>query len=299
MDEAKQNKQKFPSLLSSFWLKLIGLITMVIDHFALAGYMDYLGNIGGRANNWLNYDIYSFMRIIGRIAFPIFAFLIVEGIIHTKKPITYLLRLFILTMSLEIGYALYTLVANGHFTLIMTTSEISNPIITLFLGALTLYFLNDKRIWFKFISLIPITFTILCSFGIIPLYLGYSLYGLITILLFYLSIPLAKLFVKIYSSISGLDKQLLQDNYEFLARKLISCILFIIFTLLMIFINPIWNGTNIFIYDAQNQIWALLALIPLFFYSGERGYNAKWFKYGSYIFFPLHIVILFLIFYLI
>lgn len=291
--------KKFPSILSSFWLKIIGIVTMLFDHFGRIAYMDYLGNVGGRSNSWFNYGYFNTFTIIGRIAFPIFAFLIVEGMIHTKKPLLYLLRLFILTEVINVGYGLFTLISTGSYEFMVMSSTLDNPIIILFIGALTIYFLKDQRIWFKLFALIPITFTLLCSFDIIPFNLSYSLYGLILIILFYLSIPLSKLFIKLYASMSGLDKEMLEDNYLFLARKLISALLMIIFSILIVFTNPIWNGHNFFVGDAPKQLWAMFSLIPIILYSGERGYSAKWFKYGNYLFFPLHIVILFILFYLI
>ena len=44
------------------------------------------------------------------------------------------------------------------------------------------------------------------------------------------------------------------------------------------------------------QIYSLFAFIPILFYSGKRGYNAKWFQYGAYIYFPAHLIIIYLIF---
>ena len=54
--------------MTSFVLKVIAMITMVIDH---------LGNA------WLKHT--TEMNVIGRIAFPIFAFQISEGYTHTKN----------------------------------------------------------------------------------------------------------------------------------------------------------------------------------------------------------------------
>ena len=53
------------------------------------------------------------------------------------------------------------------------------------------------------------------------------------------------------------------------------------------------------VYQASVQSYCFLAAIPLYFYNGLRGYNKKWFVYGSYLYYPVHIVILFIIFYLI
>ena len=60
--------------LSGSALKVIAMISMVIDHVAL--YLMEYGTV-----------LYETMRCIGRIAFPVFAFLIAEGFIHTKSSL--------------------------------------------------------------------------------------------------------------------------------------------------------------------------------------------------------------------
>lgn len=57
--------------LSGSALKVIAMISMVIDHVALYLMED-------------DTILYETMRCIGRIAFPVFAFLITEGFIHTR-----------------------------------------------------------------------------------------------------------------------------------------------------------------------------------------------------------------------
>lgn len=64
--------------MSSFVIKLIAIITMLCDHSGDA--------ILGR---------FSFLNVIGRIAFPLFCFQIVIGYKHTKNVNKYFLRLFI------------------------------------------------------------------------------------------------------------------------------------------------------------------------------------------------------------
>ena len=61
--------------MSSFVLKIIAVITMFIDHL---GY-----TIFGK---------FSYLNYIGRISFPIFAFQISEGYIHTKNLKKYFMR---------------------------------------------------------------------------------------------------------------------------------------------------------------------------------------------------------------
>jgi len=79
--------------MTGFSLKLIAIATMFIDH---AGYILYM------------YDEAVFMRYIGRIAFPIFAFLIAEGCKYTGDIKKYTMRLFVFALISQVPFALFT-----------------------------------------------------------------------------------------------------------------------------------------------------------------------------------------------
>ena len=84
-------------------IKLIAVAAMLIDHitcYALP-YRIVLFTIG---NN--NIQLYTVMRIIGRIAFPLFAFLLVEGFIHTRNRVRYGASLIICALISEIPWDL-------------------------------------------------------------------------------------------------------------------------------------------------------------------------------------------------
>ena len=78
--ETKENSLKH-SGISSFELKLIALICMIIDH------------VGYYFVNSISVNMYTACRIIGRISMPIFLFLIVQGYIHTRNFKKYIIRL--------------------------------------------------------------------------------------------------------------------------------------------------------------------------------------------------------------
>ena len=75
--------------LSQEGLKLIACVTMLIDHLGAtliyAAYLSYR-NAGDYAAANALVPVYRTMRIIGRIAFPIYCFLLVEGVHHTRNP---------------------------------------------------------------------------------------------------------------------------------------------------------------------------------------------------------------------
>ena len=86
--------------ISQEGLKLIACVTMLIDHVGAAlVYRACLENF-----NMSLYHLYDVMRLIGRIAFPIFCFLLVEGAHYTRNPKKYAARLAVGAVLAEIPF---------------------------------------------------------------------------------------------------------------------------------------------------------------------------------------------------
>ena len=100
-------------------LKLIACLTMFIDHFGVA--------IARIPPFSAMPDLYGFCRIIGRLAFPIYAFLIAQGVKHTGREGKYLLRLAVGFLLSELPF---DILFKGGFTW-----EYQNVYLTLLLGA--------------------------------------------------------------------------------------------------------------------------------------------------------------------
>jgi hypothetical protein len=103
--------------ISGAVLKWIAIITMIIDHFAVAIYW----NLPERS-----YMVYDVMRKIGRISFPIYCFLLVEGFFHTRNLKKYILNCLIFALLSEIPFDLavhgkfvYIYGQNVYFTLVL------------------------------------------------------------------------------------------------------------------------------------------------------------------------------------
>ena len=91
--------------MSSFVLKIIAIICMFCDHFSDA----IIGHL-------------SILNIIGRIAFPIFAFQLVIGFINTRDFKKYASRLFIFSLISQIPFMLLMYVMNydGNFNFLIS-----------------------------------------------------------------------------------------------------------------------------------------------------------------------------------
>ena len=130
--------QKY-KVLSGSALKTIALVCMLIDHVAFALSKKFgmtLITIGSKS-----YTAYTIMRYIGRLAFPIYCFLLVEGFIHTRDRKKYALRLFIFALISEIPW-------NLEHSLKLTYSG-QNVFFTLCLGCLGMMcieYFRDNRV---------------------------------------------------------------------------------------------------------------------------------------------------------
>jgi len=121
--------------LSGSHLKLLAVVTMLIDHVANTFLYDcdlLLFELAGRS-----LTLYAAMRYIGRLAFPIYAFLIVEGFRHTSSRRRYGRNLLVFALISEIPW---NLIHSGELI-----HETQNVFFTLFFGFLGLCALEHRR----------------------------------------------------------------------------------------------------------------------------------------------------------
>lgn len=101
----------FP-LLSGSALKIIAVVSMVIDHCAY-----YLMD-----GNTMAYDV---MRCFGRIAFPVFAFLVAEGFAHTRNRMRYFISLLLFAAVSEVPWYLLNGADGTHNVMFTLALEVS------------------------------------------------------------------------------------------------------------------------------------------------------------------------------
>lgn len=142
--------------MSAFTLKIIACIAMVIDH---TGEFLFPGTV------W--------MRCVGRLAFPIYCFLLTEGFRHSRNINHYLMRLLAFALVSELPY---NLINSGKFI----CPEHQNVFFTLFLGLLMLYLLE----WTESVTLKD--FIVIASMAIAETFhFSYRYPGILMIYFFY------------------------------------------------------------------------------------------------------------------
>ncbi|MFA9396939.1 MAG: TraX family protein [Clostridiaceae bacterium] len=220
-------------------LKILACFIMLIDHIGAIFFPDYF-----------------ILRLIGRLAFPIFAYLIAMGYTYTHNIKNYFRRLILFALISQIPFYL-------AFKNEIGNSLYLNIFFTLFLGLLSLYFYDKLDNNIKYLS--PFIFGLIAEF----ISTDYGLFGVLTIFLFYL----------------------FKDNFKKLVFSQI--ILNILNSLSYVFII-LSENYNISIFSVQvwNECFSLFALFFIFIYNKKKG---KGLKYIFYIFYPLHLLILFLI----
>ncbi len=244
--------------MSALLLKIIACVTMVLDHIG------YFWNIEP-------------LRIVGRIAFPIFVYLIYNGYCHTSSKWKYALRLAFFAIATQIPFNLFM---NG--SLWQGDGNVFFTLLAALIGLWTVDAMRKNKVlrWF---CLLP-------SLGIYWLYRkgifvsDYGAKGLLLILVFY------------FCDRKGFGWKLLTVLGFFCAiyhAYILSwgktLVLQLLGTQKPWQIPDNWEMT---------QAWSALSLPLIFAYNGKKGPSpkskplAKLCQLGFYLFYPLHMVIL-------
>ena len=228
-------------------LQLLAVFFMLLDHL-------WAWLVSG--NNWMTYA--------GRMAFPIFAFLIAEGYAHTSDRRKYAKRLLIFALISEIPFNLFY--AGGPFFPFH-----QNTIFTLLLGLLAIACVERVRqadsLKGKFKQGVLLFLIFLFSLLGFPDY-GYQ--GVLMVLAFHL--------------VRGVRWEKVG---QLATMVLINIVLF------EGMVIPVDIGG--LHYEFPTQGFAVLALIPIWLYNGKAGKKSKILQYGFYVFYPLHMIILYML----
>lgn len=218
-------------------LKLIACVTMLIDHFGAAIVIElpvpYM------------VELYYACRVIGRLAFPIYCFLLVEGMRRTRSPKKYILRLGLGILLAELPF---DYLFEGGFTW-----ACQSVMVTLTLGAVMLLCMEKtEKKWLKLLLVLPFAVAAELAKS------DYGAWGIVTIGVFAL-----------LDSLPGQTVGLLLVN------------------LLMDSIAVPFLGMGVPI-----QLFAVPAMLPIGLYSGKKLTRSRALQWGFYLFYPVHILIL-------
>lgn len=235
--------------LTSFTLHMVAMVLMLCDHL-------WATVIPG--NDWLT--------DIGRIAFPIFAFLIVEGYFHTRSLKKYVGRLVVFALISEIP-----------FNLVMGSSlfyPLHQNVLWTFLIGIFLIFLNEcakkkEKLWLRIVTGIA-TVCLAFVLGLVT-FVDYHYAGVLTVLVFYF--------------FRG------RKWWQFVGQAV--CLYYINVEILSGFYYEVdvFGHTVIIV----RQAFALLALLPIWLYRGKQGPYNMLIKNVYYWFYPAHLLVLGLI----
>ena len=155
--------------LSQEGLKLIACVTMLLDHIGAIVVMACFENAVA-ANRGLLLDLYEVLRTVGRLAFPIYCFLLAEGAYYTRNPKQYGLRLLIGAILAEIPFDL-------AFRGTLFDMSFQNVFWTLAFGLAAMMIHNDRYMpgWKRMVGLL------VCFFVPYLFHTDYSIYGVLTI----------------------------------------------------------------------------------------------------------------------
>ena len=212
-------------------LKLIACLSMLIDHAAY---------IFDGSWEW---------RAVGRLAFPIYCFLLAEGVFHTRDPKKYGLRLLIAAVISEFAYdfAFY-----GRCLWLR-----QNVMVTLLLGVLALEVMKRcPNLPSKILAALPVAFVA------DVLHTDYSGYGVMLVALF------------------GLTREV-PGKWPLLAVGM--AILFWLMPSSVVTVLGI---------PVPVQLFGMAALLPIALYSGEKLTRSKAAQWAFYLFYPVHMVLL-------
>lgn len=253
--------------MTSFTMKIIAIIAMTLDHFVFT-----IGQAG--LINIFNMSMHSSAQIIeimgdvGRLAFPLFAFMIAEGSRKTHNIKKYAGRLAIFAIISEpffyFAHNYKASVTFKDFLLNLAELRLENVFFTLAISVFAIYIcqiIKSKspekwKYWF-----IPI----MLAFGLIASFfnMDYSIYGVILIMALYVC----------------------------RSRKA-SIIVIILWSIIVYGIGGL-IGSELCWPQIQSvlcrTVGAALSCLPIWFYNGKRGRNTKWL---FYIYYPAHLFIL-------
>ena len=255
--------------LSAAALKNTAMITMLADHFAVFLYLPLLQDAG--VPDPYDDPLYGVLRGVGRIAFPIYCFLISEGFCHTGDVRLYLLRLLGAGILSEVPFSL---AMSGR----VFDPEDTNVYFSLFLGLLAVCLADalEKRPGDGAVNRIASVLCFAaCCLAAVLIKCDYLMLGPMLIMSFHLTRERKDLLVPVFAVTLITGSAVM---YMLYCRELSSSP--------AVYMKTVLEGVCA-------ELPALLALPFIAVYNGEKGRQLP--KYFYYLFYPAHLLLLWML----
>lgn len=242
--------------ISGSTIKIIAIMSMLVDHTAEVLIYPIISNIAALQQQSVGdngypeifnsglYTTYVYMRSFGRLGFPIFCFLLIEGFLHTKSKGKYIFRLGIFSFLSEIPFDLALngfVIGSGRYKLFDISYQ--NVFFTLFLGMCVivsidkiLYIEKMKSKALRYMVAVPVIIAGIAAANVLRT--DYGGWGVLTIVVMY--------FLRYYKK------------------------------------AEMYGGCITLTFMSLNEAYAFPAIIPIALYNGTRGAKLKYFFYLFY-----------------
>lgn len=256
-------------VLSHFSLLIIASVTMTINHVGTFFFQD-------------NIDLVLALYGIGRVAFPLYCFMAVQGVYKSSNNLEYALRLLALGILIDIVMAVSGYGYHG------------NAMFELGLGVLALSLLNRKD-GFSFLGILPASIMVLSDLDSFPIRAEYGTYGFIIMLGFYFAEKFGSDYINYYANLTKIDKDYLIKSklrkYQNIFAAVILAIICILFSVMSMLYPTAFYISNLIVLNIQD--YALFTGIIIIFYSGRQGIHNGITQWFFYLYYPLHLLFLY------
>lgn len=280
--------------MSVFVLKIIALASMIIDH---TGY--FMGS-----HSLINWDTYTLLRSIGRVAFPIYCFLLVNGFDKTSDRQRYLARLMLFAVLSQVPFTLafsFANEANASAGLNFSLGFAPLPYLLFIICTLAAYLFLARRdlsaLWLALFLVLGAVRLQINAYQILGSNLNvfYTLsFGLAAMAvlddLIYQELPLPKALLRGIFLVCAI--LVLQPHADYAYKGLLLILMLYACRsrrLLQVVAMGLWCGLEYWSGNPMYFYFSLISMLPVLFYNGKKGPGLK---IGFYALYPLHLLVL-------